>query len=231
MECISNREVTESWKKLHNPGEWVKIHSDWSWGLEFWIEAKRRWSLDRTNVCYKSRCLDCGAVWRRPNRARWYMLPAWTQSRLHPGKGQPCPLNWGGVFLGILHCWRSHRVILLLVTQLASNSCILGVIHQHFISGSIFANAWHQSYSNKNYICSGSSGTLDYTLENQEVHLMESKFPRNQEGVSLLSGAVCRLSRLGREHTKDSLYWAAGPGRSSSEVHSMVHESQRKLKQ
>ena len=72
--------------------------------------------------------------------------------------------------------------------------------------------------------------TLDYRMENQEVHLMESKFPRNQEGVSLLSGAVCRLSRLGREHTKDSLYWAAGPGRSSSEVPSVVHESHEKAK-
>lgn len=59
---------------------------------------------------------------------------------------------------------------------------------------------------------------------------MESKFPRNQEGVSLLSGAGCRLSRLGREHTKGLLYWAAGPGRSSSEVHSMAHESHEKAK-
>lgn len=59
---------------------------------------------------------------------------------------------------------------------------------------------------------------------------MESKFPRNQEGVSLLSGAIVELSRLGREHTKDSLYWAAGPGRASSEVHSMVHESHEKAK-
>lgn len=60
---------------------------------------------------------------------------------------------------------------------------------------------------------------------------MESKFPRNQEGVSLLSGAVCRLSRLGRAHTKGLLYWAAGPGRSSSEVHSVAHESHEKVKQ
>ena len=43
MECISNREVTESWKKLRKMlvSELRFTQTDHG-GLEFWIEAKRR---------------------------------------------------------------------------------------------------------------------------------------------------------------------------------------------
>lgn len=38
-------------------------------GLEFWIEAKRRWSLDRTHVHYKSRCLGSAAHYVKKAKA------------------------------------------------------------------------------------------------------------------------------------------------------------------
>lgn len=62
----SDRKLEEMTKMLVSELRFTQIDHG---GLEFWTEAKRRCSADRTNVHYKSRSFDSGAQYVKKIKA------------------------------------------------------------------------------------------------------------------------------------------------------------------
>lgn len=164
MGCISNQEVTESWKKWQKYC-WVSSDSAWSQGTGFWMEARRSCSLYRRDVNYKLGHLGGAAHCEQREVWRWLQSFCADPTQAASWRTHPLSTRLKKSFQRVLYCCGSHRIIITSVTGICRSLICSLCLSPPLTASLILPSYWPKSYWKMDHICYGSSKDLREGLE------------------------------------------------------------------